>query len=1287
MRYRALAGLTLLFSSIGLAQWQQVAVPVSSDLFSIDSFDAQRLCVGTTGSWLRSQDGGDTWEEVPLADPVQGVLVGSTFHALRYQSETTLLGTGFFFLTTYPFQVRRSTNGGTTWPLVYDALGNGQFNGMWGMAFSGANGVAVGDLGRILRTTNSGANWTQISSSGLNLFDVAWAGSSTVVVVGENTIRRSTNSGQSWSDVWDGGPVLRAVSFPTPTVGFAAGSGGTLLRTNDGGTTWNPVAMQFPGTFPNVSDLWFVSENEGYAAAGQRILRTTNGGIHWSWYPAGEEVRKLHFRNANNGYAVGNNGLLLRTAAGAYRPYAVIGGPANSVCHNVPVTFTDQSGAGLSRQWLVNGQPVGTDPTLTWTFTEPQQTVTVALVVDNGTHTDTLQRSISVGASLAVVNNATVQSSTLCSGLSTNVVVTGSQQGTTYQLRRGTAAQGSAAFGNGGTLTFPTGFITAPTVFHMVATRNLGNCGTSVDTVSFNITLGNPLNNLTVTPGAITRCMGDSLLIEVQGTQLNVNYQLRRNGVNQGTPQAGNGGTISYPLGPQMASATYTVFATNTQLGCTSTLLQTVPLAIQELRLNWGPDAMNPIVGTPVHLMNGTNVPQTAFEWTIPGGIPSTSSAAEVPGVVFPMPGTFPVKLVGVTPLGCTDTLVQVIRSVVEPIPQACGVSQLAVRAANPRDGAVALDGQGNMFGFFHVDNAQAVVAFSGSADTLYEALPNAADYGHNGVLMKFDAQGMPQWVVNLWHNSVSARHADVEVDEAGNVYAAYFHRESSDSLRIVDVSGMRTTINPPHGSAGGTTQYSVVVTSFTPQGRLRWVNTFMQNLQDVEHVITELDGLGNLWVTTGSRLVKYARDNGTQLLQILQSQGFQDITITPTNEVWATALANMVMRKYSNTGALLVTTPSITPTPPPFGLTRLNGWQATRDPAGNIYQLHNIQGQVVLGGDTLTGPGTTTSNQYYVYFLTRRGPAGEVLWTRTIEMDGQIQAQGMVATAERMHLLVRFNSNDTLRMQGLAPQPFGSHDVWMLSYDLNGGTPYSFPVYTRLNANLGAPTPNRNSLVISQDLQRMAMWVGFADTLTVGSDSAFRYTWNPTPVFSTRNYGLVYGDLECLLPGLPVAQAPPQAFFTAPVGNCLGQPIAFSDASLLGPTAWNWSFPGGTPSSSTEPDPVVTYPATGPYPVTLVVSNANGESLPYSAEVFVDICTGSPNADTLRAWNAWPVPAGEQLNVQGPAPSEGLLMDMQGREVWRGTVPASGTMDLGGLPPGAYLLLVDAARLRILKD
>ena len=50
----------------------------------------------------------------------------------------------------------------------------------------------------------------------------------------------------------------------------------------------------------------------------------------------------------------------------------------------------------------------------------------------------------------------------------------------------------------------------------------------------------------------------------------------------------------------------------------------------------------------------------------------------------------------------------------------------------------------------------------------------------------------------------------------------------------------------------------------------------------------------------------------------------------------------------------------------------------------------------------------------------------------------------------------------------------------------------------------------------------------------------------------------------------------------------CPGTTIQFIDESVHTASEWSWSFPGGTPSSSTEQNPIVTYSTPGQYSVTL---------------------------------------------------------------------------------------------------
>ena len=69
-----------------------------------------------------------------------------------------------------------------------------------------------------------------------------------------------------------------------------------------------------------------------------------------------------------------------------------------------------------------------------------------------------------------------------------------------------------------------------------------------------------------------------------------------------------------------------------------------------------------------------------------------------------------------------------------------------------------------------------------------------------------------------------------------------------------------------------------------------------------------------------------------------------------------------------------------------------------------------------------------------------------------------------------------------------------------------------------------------------------------------------------------------------------------PVADFTADSQTVFeGNLINFTDTSLNDPATWNWAFEGGTPSTSTEQNPSVTYNTLGTYKVSLTVTNSTG--------------------------------------------------------------------------------------------
>lgn len=71
---------------------------------------------------------------------------------------------------------------------------------------------------------------------------------------------------------------------------------------------------------------------------------------------------------------------------------------------------------------------------------------------------------------------------------------------------------------------------------------------------------------------------------------------------------------------------------------------------------------------------------------------------------------------------------------------------------------------------------------------------------------------------------------------------------------------------------------------------------------------------------------------------------------------------------------------------------------------------------------------------------------------------------------------------------------------------------------------------------------------------------------------------------------------APIAEFFSNSTLVCAGSNLQFTDYSYSGtPQNWLWTFEGGTPATSTDQNPVVTYNTPGIYNVKLLVSNANG--------------------------------------------------------------------------------------------
>ena len=105
----------------------------------------------------------------------------------------------------------------------------------------------------------------------------------------------------------------------------------------------------------------------------------------------------------------------------------------------------------------------------------------------------------------------------------------------------------------------------------------------------------------------------------------------------------------------------------------------------------------------------------------------------------------------------------------------------------------------------------------------------------------------------------------------------------------------------------------------------------------------------------------------------------------------------------------------------------------------------------------------------------------------------------------------------------------------------------------------------------------------------------------------------------------------------------CVGQQIDFTDLSKNLADTWAWTFEGGTPATSTDQNPSVTYDAIGTYQVKLVASNSNGsDSLIKSGHINVtSIITTAPFSEDFEG--TFP-PTGWEINN----PDDGLTWEQR---------------------------------------
>lgn len=249
------SAVSMILGAAGVAVAQDAAAPAESVIAPLaetelmidaDRVDDLIVAVGTRGIVLLSEDGGDSWRQVPV--PTRSMLTGVYFHDRQ-------LG----WAVGHDAVIIRTTDGGETWERVYfDPERETPLFDVW---FADAdNGIAVGAYGLLLRTGDGGTTWVD---EGLEVVreetadvDVPEDDAAPEDEAASEEEAASEDEAEEdvefWEEDLDDGPadfhLNRIDRAPDGTL-YIAAEAGNVYRSDDDGETWTALDTGYEGSF------------------------------------------------------------------------------------------------------------------------------------------------------------------------------------------------------------------------------------------------------------------------------------------------------------------------------------------------------------------------------------------------------------------------------------------------------------------------------------------------------------------------------------------------------------------------------------------------------------------------------------------------------------------------------------------------------------------------------------------------------------------------------------------------------------------------------------------------------------------------------------------------------------------------------------------------------------------------------------------------------------------------------------------------------------------------------
>lgn len=212
--------------------------------------------------------------------------------------------------------ILKTTNGGSNWIDISLPGTAPILNSVWFL--NDNTGFIASTIDSLLYTTNGGANWIRHFYTGSDPMRLFFINSQTGWVT-SNKLYKTTNAGVNWF-VISNSPAedLYFINENTGWKTTYSGGSSTVHNTTDGGINWSPILVT--SNFNAIYAIKFIDQNTGWVSGYREyIAATTNGGVNWIVQRNignSNGLYAIEFVNQLTGYAAGDAGVLLSTTNG-----------------------------------------------------------------------------------------------------------------------------------------------------------------------------------------------------------------------------------------------------------------------------------------------------------------------------------------------------------------------------------------------------------------------------------------------------------------------------------------------------------------------------------------------------------------------------------------------------------------------------------------------------------------------------------------------------------------------------------------------------------------------------------------------------------------------------------------------------------------------------------------------------------------------------------------------------------------------------------------------------------